>query len=150
MADLYEDDILLWSERQADLLRRLARGERVNDQIDWDNLVEEVESVGRSQLSSVRSLLVQALTHDLKARAWPHAREVPHWHAEARGFRGDAAEAFAPSMRQRIDVEDLYRRALHRLPEVMDDRPPRPLPESCPFTLDELLTPPSERRRANG
>ncbi len=50
MNDLYEEDILTWSERQAELLRRLAAGERVNDQVDWQNVVEEVESVGRSEL----------------------------------------------------------------------------------------------------
>jgi hypothetical protein len=33
-SDLYEDDILLWPVRQSELLRRLAGGERVNDQID--------------------------------------------------------------------------------------------------------------------
>ena len=38
MSDLYEDDILLWSERQAALLRRMAAGERLNDQVDWENV----------------------------------------------------------------------------------------------------------------
>jgi hypothetical protein len=39
-----------WSGRQADLLRRVARGERINsDDLDWPNIIEEVESVGRSQ-----------------------------------------------------------------------------------------------------
>ena len=49
----YDADVLLWSERQADLLRRLAAGERVNDQVDWENVIEEVESVGSEQLHSV-------------------------------------------------------------------------------------------------
>jgi hypothetical protein len=31
MSDLYGDDILLWSERQAELLRRVAAGEPVNE-----------------------------------------------------------------------------------------------------------------------
>jgi uncharacterized protein DUF29 len=48
MSDLYHTDILEWSERQGALLRRLAAGERINDQIDWENVVEEVESVGGS------------------------------------------------------------------------------------------------------
>lgn len=34
MSDFCEDDILLRSERQAELVRRLAAGERVNDQMD--------------------------------------------------------------------------------------------------------------------
>ena len=51
MADLYEDDILLWSERQAELLRRRAAGELVNDaELDWPNIAEEIEDVGKSQL----------------------------------------------------------------------------------------------------
>ena len=34
----YDDDILLWSERQAGLLRRRAAGELVNyAEIDWPN-----------------------------------------------------------------------------------------------------------------
>lgn len=94
----YEGDILEWSERQASLLRRAASGERVNG-LDWSNIIEEVESVGRSQLSAVRSMLIQAFSHDLKVAGWPSSWEVPHWRAEARRFRMDAAEAFAPSMR---------------------------------------------------
>jgi len=103
MNDLYDEDVLLWSEQQAALLRRLAAGERVNEQIDWENVIDEVESAGSEQLHAVESLLVQALTHMLKAEAWPLARaDVGHWHAEARRFRGDAAARFVPSMRQRI------------------------------------------------
>ena len=36
----YDTDILIWSERQAALLRRVAAGERVNDQVDWENVIE--------------------------------------------------------------------------------------------------------------
>jgi Domain of unknown function DUF29 len=44
----YDTDLLLWSERQAALLRRAAAGERVNDQVDWENIAEEIESLGKS------------------------------------------------------------------------------------------------------
>jgi hypothetical protein len=140
MSDLYDDDILLWSEHQADLLRRRAAGELVNEaELDWPNIAEEIESVGNEQLHAVESFMVQALLHDLKATAWPLSRDVPHWRAEARRFRGDAASRFAPSMRQRIDMAKVYRRALRAMPETIDDQPPLPVPESCPATLDELL-----------
>jgi hypothetical protein len=75
----YDTDILLWSEHQAALLRRRAAGELVNEsELDWPNLAEEIESVGSEQLHAVTSLLVQALTHMLKAEAWPLSTEVPH------------------------------------------------------------------------
>ena len=136
----YEADILLWSEHQAELLRRLAAGERVNDQVDWENLIEEVESVGNEQLHAVNSLLRQALLHMLKAEAWPLSSEVPHWQAEARGFRADAADRYAPSMRQRINLARIYRLACRGLPEIIDGQAPLPIPEICPVTLDELLS----------
>ena len=89
MSDLDEDDILLWSERQAELLRRRAAGELVNDaEIDWSNVAEEIEDVGKSEIRSVRSHILMALLHDLKAEAWPRSRDVPHWRAEARMHRG--------------------------------------------------------------
>ena len=105
----YDADILTWSERQGGLLRRRAAGDLVNDaELDWPNIAEEIESVGRSQLSAIQSGLRQALILMLKAEAWPLSRDVPHWRAEARRFRDDAAEAFTPSMRQRIDLAALY------------------------------------------
>ena len=45
MSDLYDTDILAWSARQAELLRRMAAGDRVNDQVDWENVAEEIEVV---------------------------------------------------------------------------------------------------------
>jgi hypothetical protein len=136
----YDTDILTWSERQAELLRRLAVGERVNDQIDWKNIIEEVESVGSEQLFSVQSLLRQALIHMLKAKAWPLLRDAPTWRADSVRFRADAADRFAPSMRQRIDLDRVYRQALRALPETMDGQAPLAMPEVCPVTLDELLS----------
>jgi hypothetical protein len=134
MDNLYDEDILTWSEQQALSLRR-----RSANALDWDNLAEEIEDVGRSQLRAVESHLIQALLHDLEAAAWAGSRDVAHWRAEARGRRGDARAAFTPSMGQRLDVATLYRRALRRMPETIDDQPPLPVPQTCPVTLDELL-----------
>ena len=140
--ELYDADVLLWSERQAELLRRLAAGERVNDQVDWGNVIEEVESVGSEQLHAVQSLLRQALIHMLKAGAWPLCRDAPNWRADAVRFRADAADRYAPSMRQKIELARIYRQALRALPETVDGQPPLPVPETCPVTLDELLAEP--------
>jgi hypothetical protein len=73
----YDTDILIWSEQQAALLRRVAAGERVNDQVDWENVIEEVESVGSEQWHAGEGLLAQALRHMLKAEAWPLYRDAP-------------------------------------------------------------------------
>jgi hypothetical protein len=140
MTSLYDGDILAWSEQQSALLRRIAAGERVNGaDLDWPDIIEEIESVGREQLHAVESLLIQTLIHVLKSQAWPDSGEVPHWQAEARLFQGQAALRFAPSMRQRIDLDRLYKIALRGLPGSIDGLPPQPVPAVCPFALDDLL-----------
>jgi hypothetical protein len=131
---LYDTDILLWSEQQADLLRQ-----RSANALDWDNLAEEIGDVGRSQLHAVESHLILALLHDLKAEAWPLSRDVEHWRAEARGHRDDARRHFTPSMVQRLDVEKLYHQARRRMPAKLDETLPLPVPDTCPATLAELL-----------
>lgn len=139
MSDLYDDDIVLWSERQAELLRQHAAGARENDAIDWPNIIEEIESVGNEQLHAVTSLLRQALIHMLKAEAWPLSRDAPSWRADAVDFRTQAADRYVPSMRQKLNLARIYRQALRAVPETMDGQPPLPLPDACPVMLDDLL-----------
>jgi len=137
--DLYERDILSWSEHQADLLRRLARGERVND-VDWTHVVEEIEDVGLSELNAVQSYLDLVLVHLLKVHGWPNSPSLGHWRVELASFQKNAARRFAPSMRQRIDLARLYADALEQLDGAdYDGIPPRQWQVTCPFTLDELL-----------
>jgi hypothetical protein len=133
-SDLYDRDALLWSEQQAEALRR-----RSANSLDWDNLAEEIGDVGLSLLRAVRSHLRLALLHDLKAEAWPQSRDVDHWRAEARGHRDDARDAYAPSMAQRIDIEELYRQALRRMPATIDGVRPLPVPDACPLTLQQIM-----------
>jgi hypothetical protein len=141
MSELYDADVYEWSQQQAALLRRRAAGELVNEaELDWPNIAEEIESVGSEQLHSVEGLLVQALAHMLKAEAWPLSREVPGWQAEARGFRDDAIARLTRSIRAKLDLAKLYRRARRRVPDSIDGQLPLPLPPTCPVTLDELLS----------
>ena len=140
MGDLYDADVFEWSQHQARLLRQHAAGEAGTNAPDWPNIIDEIEAVGRGQLSRVRVALVRSLVLDLMCEAWPLSPQVPQWRADARSQRGDAAEAFTPAMRGHIDMDALYRRALAGLPDSYRDQPPLPLPVACPASLDELLT----------
>ena len=139
MGSLYDTDIVLWSEQQAEKLRRLARGEQPND-LDWENVIEEVESVGRGEIHAVVSLLARMLEHLLKAAAWPQAPSVRKWLHEARVFQAEARRRWAPSMASRIALDETYEEALLLVRDLdFVEGPPGPLPEACPVTLDELL-----------
>ena len=140
MPTLYDTDVLVWSEQQAELLRRLARGERVNG-VDWENVVEEVESVGRSEFQAVASLLDVALTHLLAVFASPSPEPMPHWRSEARAALARAARRASPSMAGRLDLQDLWGLARDSAADKLGPYggPARAMPDACPFTVAELL-----------
>jgi len=138
--ELYQRDGLAWSERQVALLRQLVAGDRMNEAPDWTNIIEEIEAMGRSELRQCESLLIQALVHLLKLHAWPESLSVNHWRGEAVAFLSGAARAFTPSMRQRIDVNDLYADARHQVSARTDESgEPLRLPQTCPFAIDDLV-----------
>jgi hypothetical protein len=143
MSDLYDTDIVSWSARQADLLRRLAGGERINDQIDWANVIEEIESVGSEQRFAVESLLTNIIRHQLQIAAWPEAQAVQHWRHESAGWRVQVRRRLQrnPALRPVIvaELSDLYRDAIEAMYTEMDGVPRPAVPAECPFTLDGLL-----------
>lgn len=63
MADLYDADTYTWAIRQADALRR-----RSANELDWDNIAEEIESVGKTEAKELESRLTVLLAHLLKWR----------------------------------------------------------------------------------
>src|SRR4051794_13690990 len=132
--DLYDTDILIWSEEQAEFLRR-----RAANALDWDNLAEEIADVGLSQLHAVMSHLRLALLHDLKAEAWPLSRDAEHWRAQAGLHPHRGRGRYTPSMARRIGIEERYRQTRPGLPATVDGTLPLPLPTACPASLEELL-----------
>ncbi|MDB5652774.1 MAG: hypothetical protein JWQ94_387 [Tardiphaga sp.] len=98
-ANLYDSDFYIWTQEQAALLRQVPRGAFA---LDVDNLAEEIESIGRAEISTVSSLLRQVLIHLLKMAIEPGNPSQGHWVNEVLTFPSDAVLAFTPGMRQRI------------------------------------------------
>jgi hypothetical protein len=67
MSSLYDTDFYTWTRQQAAALRKAA-AERVNMSapLDWENLAEEIESMGRSQAQELFSRYYRLLAHLLK------------------------------------------------------------------------------------
>ena len=57
---LYDRDFVLWTEEQAAALRR-AKGS--NLPLDWENLAEEIESLGKSDRRALSSQIRRILHH---------------------------------------------------------------------------------------
>ena len=77
-ARLYDEDFVRWSEEQSRALREAARS-GVNLPLDWENLAEEVESLGRSQRHELRSRIAVILEHLLKLERSPAADPRSGW-----------------------------------------------------------------------
>jgi hypothetical protein len=142
MSDLYENDILAWSEQQTALLRRAAAGERINsNELDWPNIAEEIESVSNEQRNAVESLLTLIMQHRLQAEAWPTAPAASHWRHEIAGWRVQLRRRLRRSPKLeaevRSEIAELYADALASMYREVDGLPRPAMP--CPWTLEELL-----------
>jgi hypothetical protein len=137
---LYERDVLAWSQHQADLLRRLGRGERVND-IDWANVVEEIEDLGLSELHSVESVLDLFLVHLLKVRISPDSLATGHWRREVLAFQKNARRRFTPLDATTDRRGKIIRRGGPGNAGRQRRRrgTPGAWPDANPFSLDDLL-----------
>lgn len=136
--DLYDTDILAWSRIQAERLRRVAAGERVND-VDWAHVIEEVEDVGKSELNAVRSNLRNALVHALKVIAWPENQSADHWIGEIAGFLSNARDRFQPGMAQNLDLPAIYVRAVKDVRHLpMSGPAPQPVPDMIALGVEDL------------
>jgi hypothetical protein len=139
---LYDDDILLWSEQQAAAIRKLGATRRqLPNELDIENVAEEIESVGRSELAAVKSYLRLIFLHFINLIVDAQSPSAPHWRGEIVGFHSNMIGRYAPSMRQRIDLDDIWRSAREQsmLAHEGAQQLIVNLPSQCPFDLDGLL-----------
>jgi hypothetical protein len=135
---IYERDFARWAEEQGQKLRSRAAGE-----IDWDNVAEEIESLGRSDRYEIESRMEVLLLHLLKWRFQPEGRSNS-WLATITEQRVRIARRIgeSPSLKHYpADIlGDAYRIAW---PGAADEigRPLEDLPETCPFAIGDALNP---------
>ncbi len=105
MADLYDADTVLWSERQAALLRRRAAGELGNEaDIDWANVAEEIEALGRSEARELANRIAVVIEHLINLAASPATAPRDGWRETVSRERAaiDGLLEYSPSLRQRV------------------------------------------------
>lgn len=131
-ANSYENDYYQWTMEQVQALR-----ERNLAQLDWENIIEEIESLGRSEYSSVTSLLMREIEHRLKIDYVPLPEYHKKWKTEVLAFKKNIKRKFTPSMKPKLkqELEDIFQDAA----EIVAFEYEIDLPKQCPYTLDELL-----------
>lgn len=134
----YDEDFYAWTQDQAARLRA-----RAHNGIDWENAAEEIESLGKSQRSEIRSRILVVLIHLLKWKYQPDQRSSG-WKGTLAEQRDKIAEEVeeSPSLRAfpASVVDRQYRTArLKAAGEIglLDDA----FPPACPFTVEQILDP---------
>ena len=118
--DGYNTDIAAWSARQGALLRRVAAGERVNDaDLDWPNIAEEIESVGRSERSALSSHIATVIEHLLKLEASPAQDPRAGWQDSILRARSEIERLIEDSPSLRQTVGSMIARELPRMRRVV-------------------------------
>ena len=151
MSDLHDEDFTLWTERQAALLRRRAAGELVNDaDLDWQNIAEEIESVGGNTRRELRNRLVRLLQHLLKWHYQPEHRSRS-WRATIRTQRQEIEDLLEENPSLQSKLPDLFQAAYPRArAEALDETGLLDLPKVSPFTVVQTLRDPLAGDGAQG
>ena len=133
---LYELDSYLWIEKTIEVLKTHSLKD-----LDIENLIEELESLGKRDFNKVRSLLRQIMIHLLLLEYWSeeYDRNYRHWEAEILAFRSDLKDNLTTTLENRLyeRLDDLYDDAskyvLKKTGLVN-----RIIPMNCPYSFQQL------------
>jgi hypothetical protein len=133
----YDTDFYAWTQDQAAALRA-----QELKTLDWDNLAEEIESLGRSERYAIESHLQTLLTHLLKWRYDPATEPRRGWRITIRNARLDIDKR----ARGRLQgypasyLADAYRAAREDAADETD-LPLATFPDACEWTVAQVRDP---------
>jgi hypothetical protein len=156
LKELYEKDFYLWLQENLRLLKN-----RELDLVDWENLVEEIEDMGKSLFKSVRSHMSTIMEHLYK---WENFRYVPEmgydWIETITNARRELRDIFEdnPSLKVKAQDRDTLQRAWELAVHALIDwfKLPRnkalvqfyfkgriptkkDFPQECPYTFEHIM-----------
>ena len=149
---LYDEDPWAWARQQAAALRR-----RDYSAVDWDNLIEEVEDLGRSRERAWISYCKNVLSHMLKIRHSGAKKACRHWVKEIQtwrlgmheeqldnpGMRSKFPELLAEGWRRgriaALDALSYEGGHSHRVRKQIRRSLEARIPEECPYGLEDVM-----------
>ena len=136
MTQLYDQDYCLWLENTVEQLKQ-----KNLNHIDWKNLIEEIESLGKSQKNALQSNLRILLMHLLK---WQYQRDLRSnswsYTITEHNIRINKAFQESPSLKRYfIEIfDDCYQDA-RKLAAKETGLDLDTFPVDCPFSPQDVL-----------
>jgi len=137
---IYDRDFLLWTEQQAEFLKKGYWAK-----LDIQHLIEELETLGRSEQKELGSYLQLLLIHLLKCQYQPEKR-TKSWDKTISNCRDKIQDCLedTPSLKRFLEdsdwVQKYYRRA-RRDAAKETDKPMENFPLEIPFKIEQILDP---------
>jgi len=136
LKQLYQTDYYQWLIKTAKQLRS-----HQSHHLDWENLLTEIEDMGKSEKRALRSNLRILLMHLLK-RSYQPKKATRSWDltiVEHRKRIQDTLQG-SPSLKPYFTeiLETCYQDAIE-LAVAETGLSPKTFPETCPFTIEEIL-----------
>ena len=133
----YEKDFYKWVNNQANLLKK-----KEFTKLDIDNLIEEIESLGKSEKRMLKSYLEVLLMHMLKIRHQP-GMHTTSWDLSIKeaGYKVQKTLKENPSLKAKLKeiVEEAYFSA--RLKAALETKlDENVFEEKCPWTFKEIFS----------
>ncbi len=138
MKQLYKTDFALWID---ETIKQLKKQEL--EQIDWENLIEEIEDLGREQRRKVNSFLRQLFVHLLIYQYWTTERFYcgNGWKGEISNFRAELDELLLSKTLLNYlgeEFNNIYLKA--RIIAInKTGLSPDIFPKTCPYTVEKVL-----------
>lgn len=135
-SDLYERDFHEWTRAQAEILRRLKPAN-----LDWENLSEEIETLGRNDRRSIESNLGVILLHLLKWQYQPEKRKSG-WRSTIIEHRARILKLIDESPSLKIYPAQVLAEEYQVARERASDETDLPLdrfPDGCPYAIAHIL-----------
>jgi hypothetical protein len=138
--DLYESDYYAWIQGQVRALRQ-----RRIEEIDWANVAEEIEDLGKSEKRSVESHIARIVEHFLKLNYLPRRMKSLNrrgWAISLREARRQLHRLLSESPSLRRKTREVFPHAYQggrNAVLIAINVPESALPETSPWTLEEVL-----------
>lgn len=132
----YDKDFFKWASNQAKFLKK---GDFLK--LDIDNLIEEIESLGRSEKRTLESYLTILLMHKLKVKYQP-GMHTNSWDLSMKeaNFKAQTTLEENPSLKHKL--KEITKKAYFsaRIKAALEtELPEKTFPEECPWSLKDLF-----------
>jgi Domain of unknown function DUF29 len=151
LVELYENDYYSWTEAQAQALR-----DRKTSSLDWDNLAEEVEDLGKAERHRLESHLELLLMHLLKWSFQPQRRSRS-WSKSIREHRFRISRVLRDNPGLKAKLEETFADAYESARFCAQNETTigvTAFSESCPWIMADALRddfwpsePPKDKKR---